>query len=88
MTNRAKLLEANGERENRKVWRQGKKETRNRTKYKILRRQLLRRVIRLQSFLFRRRNTNAPRCGIAENWNILICISLNKNRVHCLNTSF
>ena len=30
----------------------------------------------------------APRCGIAENWNILICISLNKNRAHCLNTSF
>ena len=30
----------------------------------------------------------ASRCGIAENWNILICISLNKNRAHCLNTSF
>ena len=37
MTNKAKLLEANGEHENRKAWRQGKKETRTRIKYKTLR---------------------------------------------------
>ena len=32
MRNKAKLLEANGEHENRKAWRQGKKETQTRIK--------------------------------------------------------
>ena len=36
MRNKSKLPEANGEHENRKAWRQGMKETRNKTKYIIL----------------------------------------------------